>query len=130
MRLGATLYIRNTIEAVALYQEAFGLTLEYHEKFTDGTFMHAALCRDGQEVFSVSESRNDTLVEMMLQSSLKDARPTMSYGIEMESAEEVEKAFDLLKVGGNVMMPLGTLPWSACCAEVIDRYGVYWYITV
>ena len=31
MRLGATLYIRNTAEAAGFYQEAFGLTLGYHE---------------------------------------------------------------------------------------------------
>ena len=31
--MGATLYIKNTIEAVAFYTEAFGLTLGYNEKF-------------------------------------------------------------------------------------------------
>ena len=38
MRLGATLYIRNTAEAVGFYQEAFGLMLGYHEKYEDGSF--------------------------------------------------------------------------------------------
>ena len=41
MNLGATLYIKNTIEAVAFYKEAFGMTLGYNEKCTDGTYLHA-----------------------------------------------------------------------------------------
>ncbi len=130
MRLGATLYIHHTPEAVDLYREAFGLTLGYHELFPDGTYLHAALCRDGEEVFAVSESQNRPLVEMMLKSSVKEARPTMSYGLVMDSEADVRRAFDVLKQGGTVMLPVGTLPWSACCAEVVDRYGVYWYVTV
>lgn len=40
MKLGATLYIKNTVEAVEFYKEAFGMTLGYNERFPDGTFMH------------------------------------------------------------------------------------------
>ncbi|WP_410770192.1 VOC family protein [Fontibacillus sp. BL9] len=130
MKLGATLYIKNTVEAVEFYKEAFGMTLGYNEKFPDGTFMHAELLRDGQQVFAVSESQNDTFVQVMLASSLKESRPTMSYGINFDHEDEVSKAFSMLAEGGNVLFALGSLPWSSCCAEVIDKYGVYWYISV
>ncbi|ETT57055.1 3-demethylubiquinone-9 3-methyltransferase [Paenibacillus sp. FSL R7-277] len=130
MKLGATLYIKNTTEAVAFYSEAFGLTLGYHERFPDGTFMHASLLRDGQEIFAVSESHNDSFVDIMRSSSLEGSRPTMSYGINFEREEEVNKAYEMLAKGGTVLFPLGALPWSSCCAEVVDKYGVYWYITV
>lgn len=86
MKLGATLYIKNTIEAVALYIEAFGL-------------------KEG-------------------------SRPTMSYGINFESEEEVKRAYEMLAEDGTVLLELGALPWSSCCAEVVDKYGVYWYIAV
>ena len=128
MKLGATLYIKNTVEAVEFYKEAFGMTLGYNEKFPDGTFMHAVLLRDGHEVFAVSESQNDTFVNIML-SSLKEARPTMSYGITFDNEDEV-KAYSMLAEGGKVLFPLGSLPWSSCCADVVDKYGVYWHITV
>ncbi|ADL50819.1 VOC family protein [Clostridium cellulovorans] len=130
MKLGATLYIKNTVEAVEFYKEAFGMTLGYNEKFPDGTFMHAALLKDGHEVFAVSESRNDDFLKVMLASSLKESRPTMSYGINFDNEEEVKKAYAMLIDGGTVLFPLGSLPWSSCCAEVVDKYGVYWYITV
>lgn len=130
MKLGATLYIKNTVEAVEFYKEAFGMTLGYNEKFPDGTFMHAVLLRDGHEVFAVSESQNDTFVNIMLSSSLKEARPTMSYGITFDNEDEVKKAYSMLAEGGKVLFPLGSLPWSSCCADVLDKYGVYWHITV
>jgi PhnB protein len=130
MKLGATLYIKNTVEAVEFYKEAFGMTLGYHERFPDGTFMHAVLLKDGQEKFAVSESQNDAFVSVMLSSSLKESRPTMSYGINFDNEDEVRKAYSMLAEGGKVLLPLGSLPWSSCCADVIDKYGVYWYITV
>lgn len=66
----------------------------------------------------------------MLASNIRTSRPTMSYGLVLDSAEDVTKAFNLLPQGGTVMLPLGKLPWSAYCAEVVDRYGIYWYLTV
>jgi uncharacterized glyoxalase superfamily protein PhnB len=92
--------------------------------------MHAALLKDGEEIFAVSESRNDAFVDFMLKSTLEKSRPTMSYGINFDSEEEVKKAYDVLAEEGTVLLPLGSLPWSSCCADVIDKYGIYWYITV
>ncbi len=130
MKLGATLYIRNTIEAVEFYQEAFGLTLGYHERFPDGTFLHAALLKDGQEIFAVSESHNEEHVRRMLESSLKESRPTMSNGLDFGSEAGVKKAYDMLIKEGKILLPIGSLPWNSCCADVVDKYGVYWYLSV
>lgn len=43
MKLGATLYIKNTTEAVSFYSEAFGLTLGYHEKYHGRSFFSMKL---------------------------------------------------------------------------------------
>jgi len=130
MKLGSTLYINNTAAAVVFYQNAFDLTLGYHVKNPDGTMMHAELCRDGREIFAVSESRNDPLVKLMLASKLKESRPTMCLGITFDNAAEVKTAYDVLAKEGTVLFPLGSLPWSDCCAEVVDKYGVCWYLTI
>ncbi len=92
--------------------------------------MHASLLRNGQEIFAVSESRNDTFVDIMLTSSLEESRPIMSYGITFESEEEVKRAYEMLAKDGTVLLELGSLPWSSCCADVVDKYGVYWYIAI
>lgn len=130
MQLGATLYIKNTLEAVEFYKETFGMTLGYNEKFPDGTYMHAELQKNGETIFAVSEQENDDLVAAMHELSRKKLWPTMSYGITFDTEEEVKKAYALLVKEGTVLRELGALPWSACSADVLDKYGVYWYITV
>ncbi len=65
MTLGATLYIKDTKEAVVFYQEAFGMTLGYNVKNPDGTYMHAELQKDGQTIFAISEHNNECLIPEM-----------------------------------------------------------------
>ena len=130
MKLGATLYIADSHGAVDFYCEAFGLELGYHEMNPDGTYLHAALLRDGNEIFAVSESRNDAFVECMVHGTSLVDRPTMSYGIDFPNEEELRKAYAMLIEGGNILNPIGPLPWCRCAADVVDKYGVYWYICV
>jgi uncharacterized glyoxalase superfamily protein PhnB len=49
---------------------------------------------------------------------------------EMGSEEVVRKAFRVLSGGGVVIDPIHALPWSSCCATVIDKYGVCWWISI
>lgn len=124
MNLGATLYLKGSVEAVEFYRDVFGMALGYHVRYDDGTFLHAELMKDGKSVFAVSESADVGIAEAMLRSQ----RPTMSYGIDLVSEDELRHAYRLLSDGGKVLRPLGALPWSPCSADVIDRFGVCWYI--
>ena len=131
MKLGSTLYVKNSIEAVEIYKEAFGLTLGYNEKFPDGTFLHAALLKNNDELFAVSESKNnDFLVNILLKSTMEQSRPTISLGIDFDNEEDIKKAYELLSKNGNVIYPLSPLPWSPLAADVVDKFGVYWYISI
>ena len=130
MKLGATVFIKNTVEAADFYTEAFGLTLGGFEKNPDGTYMHAPLLNGDDEIFCLSESDNKPLLEMTLNSTLENNRPIMSYGIDFETVEELEKAYEMLIKEGTIIFPLGNLPWNTLGADVIDKYGVYWYIYV
>ena len=38
--------------------------------------------------------------------------------------------FDVLSGGGVVPEAIHELPWSKCCATVIHRYGVCWWISI
>ena len=44
--------------------------------------------------------------------------------------EAVKNALAVLREGGLVLEELHSLPWSSCCATVIDRYGVCWWISI
>lgn len=128
MNLGMTLYIKNTLEAVDFYQKAFGMTLGYNEKFPNGTYMHAELQKDGKTIFAVSETENDELVTIMHELAKKKVPPTTSCGINFDTEEAIKVAFDMLAKEGIVYRPIGELSWSPCSADVLDKFGVYWYI--
>ena len=49
---------------------------------------------------------------------------------EMETEEVVYNAFQVLSDGGVIIEPIGELPWSKCCATIIDKYGVCWWISI
>ncbi len=118
MFAGIGLYVKNSVEAVALYQQAFGLTLGYHVRNADGSFFHSELCQGETQILSVVEAKRenpqDSLVEV---------------GMVLDSEAEVRKAFELLSVGGVVDTPVGPLPWSPCAATLTDRFGVWWFLS-
>ena len=120
MTIGIGLAVKNSVEAVELYQEAFGLELGYHVKNADGSYFHSELYRDGAEVLSVVEAASDA----------PTGEQTVQLGITLENEAEVRRAFELLRQGGSVLTSVGPLPWSPCAASVLDRFGVWWYITM
>lgn len=126
MILGVTLYLRNSVEAVDFYKEAFGMTLGYHVRHSDGTFLHAELEKNGRCVFSVSES-GDTAVAKAL---LAAQTPPVNCGIDFDSEDEIRHAYVLLAEEGHVLRKPGPLPWSDYSADVVDKYGVSWFITL
>ncbi len=126
MNLGATLYVKNSVEAVDFYIEAFGMTLGYNARNSDGSFLHAELLRGEQSIFAVSENDDEEIVKSMLASQ----RPTMSYGINLDNDGELEHAYKTLVEGGHILRELGSLPWSPSSADIVDKYGVCWYIYV
>lgn len=60
----------------------------------------------------------------------------MTYHIDSEwfyahvADNNVRRAFDVLRDGGVVIDAIHELPWSKCCATVIDKYGVCWWIAI
>jgi uncharacterized glyoxalase superfamily protein PhnB len=124
MKLGATLYVVNSSDAVEFYLKAFKLALGNNEKNPDGSYLHAALLKNGNEVFAVSESKDFKIRKDMIGAQW----PTMSYGIDFESEKEVEGAYQIIKVHGHVLREIGPLPWSLLSADVVDKFGIYWYL--
>ena len=56
---------------------------------------------------------------------------TMTFNaFEMGTEARVRHAFDVLSDGGAVLEDIHAVPWSSCCATVIDRYGVCWWISI
>jgi predicted 3-demethylubiquinone-9 3-methyltransferase (glyoxalase superfamily) len=54
--------------------------------------------------------------------------PSISFMVMAESAEETEKYWNKLIVGGKALMALDSYPWSAKYGWVQDKYGVSWQL--
>lgn len=117
MGFGIGVYVKNSAKAVELYQQVFGFELGYHVKNPDGSFYHSELCKKGECFLSVVETSKDNADGSIVQ-----------LGYEFNSKEELKCAYDLLKEGGRIELPIGELPWSSCAASIVDRFGVCWYL--
>ena len=53
-----------------------------------------------------------------------------SFLINYDTAEEVTAVFEKLVARGSVVEPLAPVFWSPLYGFVIDRFGVYWQVTV
>ena len=117
--IGIGLYVNNSIEAVKMYQLAFNLELGYHVLNEDGSYFHSELYKEGEEVLSVVESN----------SCVSTANP-VQLGFTFDGRDELLRAFNILIREGKVLMDVCELPWSPCAAEVMDKFGIKWYLTV
>jgi predicted 3-demethylubiquinone-9 3-methyltransferase (glyoxalase superfamily) len=54
--------------------------------------------------------------------------PAISFVVDCESSDAVDRFFAQLSEGGQVFMPVGEYPFSKRFAWVGDRYGVSWQL--
>ena len=116
---GVGLYVKNSVEAVEVYKEAFSLDLGYHMLNPDGTYFHSELLSDGAVMFSVVESN-----------APKCTNNPVQICVTFDEKAQLINAFDVLSKNGNIIMEVGELPWSPCAAEVADKFGIRWYLTI
>ena len=113
-------YVKGSDKALAVYKEAFGAEVVAEYKHDDGTYMHAELFVHGQ-IIAVSEATEPMVVGNTMQFCLH-------YGEGHEA--EIERAYAMLKVGGDVISPPGACSFSPLMACVIDRFGVNWCLFI
>jgi predicted 3-demethylubiquinone-9 3-methyltransferase (glyoxalase superfamily) len=56
--------------------------------------------------------------------------PSISFFVQIEPAEEVDRLWNELVRGGQVMMALDAYPWSERYGWLQDRYGLTWQISL
>lgn len=126
MLMSSQVYVRGSLEAVEMYCKAFGaeITLEFKNAAGDA-YEHCELSVNGQLFMAVSEAPEECDV------SPKSRWQTMAFNVYgMGSEEAVCNAYDVLRDGGTVIDTLGPCPWNACCSNLIDKFGVFWWIAI
>ncbi|WP_313641252.1 VOC family protein [Paenibacillus sp.] len=91
-----------------------------NEAGTEGSVMQASFTLHGQ-------------VFMCIDSHVQHGftfTPAVSLYVNCESEAEIEKVFEELGQGGQVLMPLGSYPFSPKFGWVADRFGVSWQLNL
>lgn len=65
---------------------------------------------------------------MLLNGPKVEKNASVSFLVNCESEDEVQKYWDQLLDGGTVLMALNSYPWSKKYGWIIDKYGVSWQI--
>ena len=128
MKCYTQVYVMNSIEAVKTYCKAFGAEATLEMKNADGTaYEHCVLSVDGEGILAVAEASEPYDVSVIHKMRLQ----TMTFNaFELGSTDAVKNALDVLSEGGVVIEGVHELPWSKCCATVIDKYGVCWWVSI
>jgi len=124
---GVGIAVKNNVEAVEFYKKVFGLELGFFEMFPEnhpnyGDYQHAVLMKDGKEIFAVASQSHDFNFDAKKQ--------VISFGFYFDNEAELREAFAILSEDGFIVNPIGAVPWSPCCADVIDKFGISWWISI
>ena len=128
MKCYTQVYVMNSFEAVETYCRAFGAEVSFAIKNEAGSvYEHCELSVNGEQILAVAEAAKPYDVSVIHQLQWQ----TMTFNaFELGSEEAVENALRVLREGGVVLEEIHELPWSKCCATVIDRYGVCWWVGI
>jgi len=128
MKCYTQVYVMNSIEAVETYCKAFGAKVSFEIKNNAKTeYEHCELSVNDEPILAVSEASEPYDVSAIHKMRLQ----TMTFNaFELGSIDAVKKAFDVLSDSGVIIEEIHKVPWSKCCATVIDKYGVCWWIAV
>ena len=132
MKCYTQVYVMNSYEAVETYCKAFGAEVTFAIKNADQTaYVHCELAVNGEPILAVAEAA-EPYAKPYDVSLIHNAKwQTMTFNaFELGSVEAVANALQVLSNGGVVLEPIHELPWNSCCATVIDRYGVCWWLGI
>lgn len=110
------MYVKKSVEAVLLYQKAFGAKILCEYKNDDGSYMHAELDVFDQ-VVAISESYIKSIAGNTMQ---------FCFHLGKENSEKIKYAYEVLKEDAKILTPIGPCSYSKCMFSLIDIYGVNW----
>lgn len=117
-------YVSGAAAAIELYQKAFDAKLLEIVHSPEGRVYHSELDVHGQ-ILSVSDRYDGDGAEDVTGNIMQFC---LHFGEGGDAA--VQKAYDTLREGGTVRMPLAAVEYSPAMTDIVDRFGVRWCIFV
>ena len=120
-RSALQVFVKGSDKALEFYQEVFDAKVLGIYPNSDGTLAHSELDVYGQ-IMMIGELVEDNAV----------TGNTMMFVLHFGNGKEsvVQKIYDTLKDGANIIYPLGKCDYSPSMTDLIDKYGVRWCIFV
>jgi len=114
------LYLKNCDQAIELYQKAFDATVDAVYRDESNLIAHAEINVFGQCV-AFMEQESDCIIGNTMQ---------FCFYFNKGDEEIIKKAYDVLKDGAKVELPLGSCEWSSLIFCLVDKFGVNWLLCV
>lgn len=108
-------------EVIALYQKAFGLQIDWQGKDEETGLIYHTEAHIGNQRLRLSDG------DMEHKAISVDA---LFLAVTFDTAEEVERVFNVLKEGGEVIQPPHKADFSPCMSELKDKFGFKWFLMV
>jgi len=112
--------VKESAEALEFYQKVFDAKLLCRYDNADGTIYHSEIEAYGQIIMIAGSEENSITGN------------NMSFVMSFDEGEEelVKKIYDLLKDEANIIYPLSPCDYSPLMTNLIDKYGVHWFILI
>jgi PhnB protein len=116
----------NCREAMQFYQKCLGAEIQMTQHPDSSgkpssdpaaKIMHGQLLRNGQPILMASDGTPG---------GAHKAGNNFSVSVDCESIAEIDRLFAAIGENGNVILPLGNVPWGARFGMLTDRFGVQW----
>ena len=129
MKLEVFAYVDGIDEAVVFYQKAFDAKIKTDGtwKNADGTYEICAFELDDGTSFSLAERKGEFAIEGDINTG---NIMQMCILYKKEDSQKLEKAYELLKDGAKIMMPLKSVEFTSHTCDLIDKYGLRWCLMV
>jgi len=126
------IYVKGSVEAFELYQNAFNLTTGMYCPCEDGTLEHAELKDGDRVIIAIAEDALNLHSDMIADGK----QSVMYYNVwGLDSREAVDRAYAILspeaRWNGDPNGPASP-PWDSegnvYAFSLIDKFGVHWWI--
>ena len=113
-------YVKGSVEAVNIYQKAFNAEILGLYPDDNGGYMHSELNAHGQ-ILAVSECTDKLVIGNSMQ---------FCFHFGEGGEEHVKNAYEVLKDGATIHVPIGPCDYSPCMFSLVDKFGVFWCLFV
>ncbi|MDR0914940.1 MAG: VOC family protein [Oscillospiraceae bacterium] len=123
----------NCIEAIALYEKAFGTKATYCQYKDAPSSEHFPITPETAEfvMHGVLPIGKESIYLCDTTPDQPSAFGNGSFAcVEFDNAEAVKAAFEILKDGGKVFCEAQETFWNNCYAELEDKFGLKWTLMI